>query len=89
MSVSYFLDDITRVSSKRGEEATVSVHNDESESVVVGQKIRQGFSVELVVAKVKRSVDGLERLKIDCDFLFFSFIGHDRAAVDDQAIWRN
>ena len=45
--------------------------------------------MELVVAKVKRSVDWLERLEIDRDFLFFSFVGHDRAAVDDQTIWRN
>ena len=45
--------------------------------------------MELVIAKIKRSVDWLEWLEIDRDFLFFSFVGHDRAAVDNQAIWRN
>ena len=87
--VMYLLDDVASISSERGEERPVSVHDDESESVVVGQKIGQRFSVELVIAKVERSVDRLERLEIDCDFLFFSFVCHDRAAVDDQTVCRN
>lgn len=45
--------------------------------------------MELVVAQVEGGVDWLERLEIDCDLLFFSFVGHDGTAVDDQAICWN
>lgn len=45
--------------------------------------------MEFVVAEVQRSVDGLERFKVNVDLAFFSFRGQDFTTVHDQAIRRN
>lgn len=45
--------------------------------------------MELVVTKVKRRVDGLERLEVDIDLTFLSFGRNDFTTVDDQTIRRN
>ena len=68
------------------EESTVTIHHDESESVVISQQSSQSFGVELVITKIKRGVDGLERLKINVDFLLLALLGDDGAAVDDETI---
>jgi hypothetical protein len=40
----------------------------------------------LVIAKVKRSVDWLERLKVDIHFLLFTILGCDSTTVDNEAV---
>ena len=62
---SIFIDTLPGVPLQRSEERPVSVHDDEPESVVVGEQRRQRLSVELVVAQVQRRVDRLERLEVD------------------------
>jgi hypothetical protein len=39
--------------------------------------------VEFVVAEIKRRVDGLERLKVNVDLLFLSFIRDNSSAIND------
>ena len=43
--------------------------------------------MKFVVAEIQRSVDRLEGLKVDVDFLLLALVRHDCAAVDDQAVW--
>jgi hypothetical protein len=45
--------------------------------------------VELVVAKIKRCIDGLERFEVDVDPPLFAFGGYDFTAIDDQAVRRD
>lgn len=44
------------------------------------------LGVELVVAQVKRRVDGLERLEVEVHPLLLTLVGHDSPAVDHQTI---
>ena len=43
--------------------------------------------MKFVVAEIQRSVDRLEGLEVDVDFLLLALVRHDCAAVDDQAVW--
>jgi len=52
--------------------------------VVVCQKSRESFRVELIVAQVERRVDRLERLEVDVDLFLLPLVGDNGAAVDDQ-----
>ena len=45
--------------------------------------------MELVVAEVQGSVDGLEGLKVHVDFALFALLREDFAAVDDEAVGRD
>ena len=65
------------------EESTVTVHDNEPESVVVSEECSEGFRVELVITEVQRGVDRLERLKVNVHFLLFSLLSDDGAAVND------
>ena len=65
------------------EESTVTVHDNEPESVVVREERSESLRVELVITEVQRGVDRLERLKVNVHFLLFSLISDDGAAVDD------
>ena len=65
------------------EESTVSVHDNEPESVVVGEERSESFRVELVITEVQRGVDRLERLEVNVHFLLFTLLSDDGAAVDD------
>lgn len=42
--------------------------------------------MELVVAEVKRGVDGLERLKVKVDLLLLAFVCEDGATVDNKTV---
>ncbi len=71
------------------EERAISIHDNESEAVVVSQQGRQGLGVELVITQVERGVDGLERLEIDVDLLLLALLGHDGTTVHNKAIGRH
>ena len=45
--------------------------------------------VKFVVAQVERSVNGLERFKVNVDLAFLALRGDDFTAVYDEAIWRD
>lgn len=45
--------------------------------------------MELVVAKVERSVDGLKGLEVDVDLPLLAFRGDNFTTVDDQSIRRH
>ena len=45
--------------------------------------------VKFVVAQVERSVDGLERFKVNVDLAFLALRGDDFTTVYDKAIWRD
>lgn len=83
------LQDLTSVTAQGTEERTVTVHDNEAELLVRLEQLAQGLGVELVVAKVKRGVDGLEGFKIDVNLALLALRGDDFTTVDDQAIWRN
>jgi hypothetical protein len=80
------VDDFTGVSAQSSEQSTVTIHDDETELLVRLKQLGQGLGVELVVAQVKGSVDGLEGLEIDVDLSLLSFLGQDFTTVDDQAV---
>ena len=66
------------------EQAAVTVHDDETERVVVPKQFVQCLSVELVVTQVQRSVDWFVRLEVDVDLLRFAVLcktGTDRGSV--------
>lgn len=42
--------------------------------------------MELVVTEIKRSVDGLEGLKVNIDFLFFPLISNNSATINYETI---
>ncbi len=39
--------------------------------------------MKLVITKVETGVDGLERFKINVDFLFLALVGYDGTAIDN------
>lgn len=53
---SKLVDDLSRVASECTEEGAVTIHDDETKLGVGLQEFGQGFSMELVVAKVERTV---------------------------------
>lgn len=48
------VDDLARITGESTEESSISVHHDESETGIGFKKLRQGFSVEFIVTKIKR-----------------------------------
>lgn len=67
-------------------EAAVTVHDDESECLVVHEEFVEVLGVEFVVAEVEGGVDGFEGFKVDVNLAFFAFVGDYRSAVEDQSI---
>lgn len=45
--------------------------------------------MEFVVAQIQGSIDGLERLKVNVDLLFFSFCCYNCTTVDNETIGRD
>lgn len=86
---SELMEDLTSVARESPKETSVSIHDDETIPVVGLQELVQRLGVELVVTQVERRVDGLEGLKVDIDLLLLAVVGHDRAAVDDEAVGRD
>lgn len=81
------LENFTSVTAESTEERTVSVHDDETELGVGLEQFAQSLGVELVVTKVKGSVDWLEGLEVNVDLALLSFRGDNFTTVDDQTIW--
>mmetsp|Transcript_6851 Transcript_6851/g.12224 ORF Transcript_6851/g.12224 Transcript_6851/m.12224 type:complete len:314 (+) Transcript_6851:1921-2862(+) len=67
-------------------ETSVTVHNDESEGLVVHEEFVEVLGVELVVTEVEGCVDAFEGFEVDVDFLLLPIVGHDRAAVHDESV---
>lgn len=83
------VDDLAGVAAESTEEGTVTIHDDEAELLVRLEQLSESFGVELVVAKIQRGVDGLERLKVDVDLALLAFLGEDFTAVDNEAVRGN
>ena len=43
--------------------------------------------MELIVTKVERGIDRLERFKVDIDLAFLALGSDDFTTVDDQSVW--
>ena len=67
------MDDIPGVAAQGTKEGPVSVHNNEAKRLVGFQELAQSLGMELIVAKVQRSIDRLERFKVYVDLAFFAF----------------
>lgn len=78
---------VSGVTGKGTEESSVTVHDDETELLVILEELRESLSVELVVAQVEGGVDWAERLEVDVDLSLFAFGGQDFTTVDDESIW--
>mmetsp|Transcript_6559 Transcript_6559/g.12000 ORF Transcript_6559/g.12000 Transcript_6559/m.12000 type:complete len:219 (-) Transcript_6559:9-665(-) len=83
------MQNLAVVARERTEERAVTVHNNEAILLVTLQKLAQSLGVELIVAEIKRRVDGLERLEVDVQLLFFAVVCHDGSCVHNQSIRRN
>lgn len=81
------LENFTSVTTKGTEKRTVTVHDDETELGVRLEQLAQSLGVELVVTKVKGSVDWLEGLEVNVNLALLSFRGDNFTTVDDQSIW--
>ena len=78
---SYLGNNISRVTSQSAKETTVTVHDNESEAVVVCEQVRKGLGVEFIVTEVQGGVDWLEGLEIDCHFFLLSLVRHNSTTV--------
>ena len=83
------LQNLTSVTAQGTEERTVTVHDNETKLLVRLEQLAQSLSVELVVTKVERGVDGLEGLEVNVNLALFSFRSDNFTTVDDQSIWRD
>lgn len=83
------LNDLTSVTTESTEQGTVTVHDNETELLVSLEQFTQCLSVELVVTKVERSVDGLERLEINVNLALLSFRCDNFTTVHDKPIGRD
>ena len=81
-----FVDNLSRVAENSAKQAAISVHDDESELLVVFEQFGQRFDVKLVVAEVQRSVDGPEGLKIYCDLTLLAVIRHHSTAIKHESV---
>ncbi len=81
------VDDISGVSAESTEESSITIHDNETELLVIFKQLRKSLSVELVVAQVERGVDWSKRLEVDVDLPLLAFGGQDFTTVDDEAIW--
>lgn len=66
---------------QRAVQGAITIHDDEAEALVILEQLIQCLGVEFIVAKIQRSVDGLERLEIQVHLLFFALVRYDRPAV--------
>jgi len=83
------VEHLAGVALKGSEQRSITVHHDKSEFVVVGEQGSEGLRVELVVAQVKRRVDGLEWLEVYVHLLLLALLCDNGAAVDDQTVGRH
>lgn len=83
------MNNVPGIAAQSPKEGSVSVHDNETKFLIRFQELTQGFGVELVVAKIKRCIDGLERFEVDVDPPLFAFGGYDFTAIDDQAVRRD
>lgn len=86
---SKLVDNLASVSGEGTKQGTVTVHNNETELAVGFEELGKGLSVEFVVAKVKRSVDRLERLEINVDLALLTLGGDNFTTVNNETIRRN
>lgn len=77
---------VSGVSAQGTEKSSVTIHNDESELLVILEQLGERLSVELVVAKVEGSIDWAERLEVDVDLSLLALGGQDFTTVDDETI---
>ena len=80
---------VSGVSREGTEESSVTIHDDETELLVILEELGEGLSVEFVVAKVEGGVDWTERLEVDIDLSLLAFGGQDFTTVDNESVWRD
>lgn len=68
-------------------DACHTVHDNKAKLVVIFKKRVESLCVKFVVAEIERCVDGLERLKVNIDLLFFAFVRHDGSTVHNKTVW--
>lgn len=78
---------VSGVSAQGTEQSSVTIHDDESELLVILEQLGKSLSVELVVAKVEGGVDWSERLEVDVDLSLLALGGQDFTTVDDETVW--
>lgn len=83
------LQNLASVTTQSTKERTVTVHDDETELLVRLEQLAQSFCVELVVTKVERGVDGLERFEVNVNLALLAFLGDNFTTVDNQTIGWN
>jgi hypothetical protein len=51
--------------------------------------VNTNLNVKLVVAKIQRGIDGLERFEVNVDLLFLSIISYNSSAINYETIGRH
>lgn len=78
---------VSGVSAQGTEKSSVTIHDDETELLIILKQLGESLGVELVVAKVEGGVDWAERLEVDVDLSLLSLGGQDFTTIDDETIW--
>jgi len=81
------LQDLLVVSLQSSVEHTITIHDDESELLVVLQERLEWLSVEPVLALIREHSLGHEGLKVDRHLLFrLAVLEHDDTAENDETV---
>jgi hypothetical protein len=84
------LEDLSVASLESTEKYTITIHDNESELLIIFEKSVKGFSVERVLALVLENVNGLEGLDINHNFfLWLSVFHHDDSAENAKTVLRS
>ena len=78
---------VSGVSGKGTKKCSVTIHDNETELLVILEELSEGLGVELIVAKVEGGIDWPERLEVDVDLSLLAFGCQDFTTVDDKSIW--
>ena len=79
-----FLQNVSHISLKGGEQSTTSIDDDESEFLVILEQVLQAGGVELILTLVHFVLDWSEWLDVEGDPLFGLVVVHQNLSAEDQ-----
>ncbi|KAH3660506.1 hypothetical protein OGAPHI_007092 [Ogataea philodendri] len=84
-----FVQNFSGVTGQSTKQGSITVHHNETKSVVTFKQFGQRLGVELVITQIQRGIDRLERLESNGELLFFTLLSNNFTTVHNQSVWRN
>jgi len=81
--------DCTSRTSDLTEESTVTIHDDETEFLIIFKESLESLSVEAVIAHVEGGLERLERLNINRNLLLLTIGSQNFTAVKNETVFRD